>query len=201
MYLLAHPTLPYYFSSTTTVKWLVRLRIGVARPCARGTKRFHVVPPSTYVYLTYNASGFTFCVSAALAIAARKVLSRMRAAFFGVKRRMESAASTCLPRIRSATRRAFCGEIRTLRVTALASITILLRLHCFLDFALAIPRVTVERPRGRKLSKLVSNHILCHIHGDELASVMDRKGVTDHFRNDRRTPRPCLDDLLFSGLN
>src|SRR5712691_7124539 len=144
MYLLAHPMLPYCFSSTITVKWLVRLRIGVARPCARGTKRFHVVPPSTYVYFTYKASGFTFCVSAALAIAARKVLSRMRAAFFGVKRRIESAFSTCLPRMRSATRRAFCGEIRTLRVIALTSMTTLLRFCRLLDFALAVARVAVE---------------------------------------------------------
>lgn len=37
----------HYFSSNTNVMWLVRLRMGVARPCARGMERLNMGPAST----------------------------------------------------------------------------------------------------------------------------------------------------------
>src|SRR5699024_6956939 len=46
----------YTASETTTVMWLVRLLIFVARPCARGRKRFNVGPSSAYASDTTRLS-------------------------------------------------------------------------------------------------------------------------------------------------
>jgi hypothetical protein len=44
--------LAYFFSARTTVMWLVGFLILLARPMARGVKRFRTVPPSTKMVLT-----------------------------------------------------------------------------------------------------------------------------------------------------
>ena len=77
----------------------------------------------------------------------------------------------------------------------------LLGFYRFLDFAFTVSRVAIERPCGGELSELVSDHIFRHIDRNELPSIMNRKGIADHFGNDRGTPRSCLDDPLFSSLN
>ena len=54
MYFLSHAQAspPRRRSSTITVMWLLRLKIGVARPCARGRNRFAVGPSSTLMRFT-----------------------------------------------------------------------------------------------------------------------------------------------------
>lgn len=58
----------------------------------------------------------------------------------------------------------------------------------------------LEKTRGRKLPKLMTYHVFSHIDGDELLSVMDSKGMTDHFRDNRGPPGPRLDHLAVSGF-
>src|SRR5437773_3124059 len=102
--------------------------------------------------------------------------------------------------MRFATNRAFWGEIRTLRVIALASIlTLLLRSCRLLDLALAVSSgVTVKGPGRSKLAKLVPDHVFRHVHGHKLPPIMHSKGIADHLRNDGGTPRPRLDDSLIT---
>src|SRR5262249_23387815 len=54
MNLLSHDQAspPLRRSSTTTVMWLLRLNTGVARPCARGVRRWAVGPSSPQARLT-----------------------------------------------------------------------------------------------------------------------------------------------------
>src|SRR6478736_4509130 len=64
-----------------------------------------------------------------------------------------------------------------------------LRLPVILD-------VTLERAGGGELAQLVPDHRLGDEHRHVLATVVDGEGVTDEVRNDGRTTRPGLDDLL-----
>src|SRR5215470_15830431 len=59
--------------------------------------------------------------------------------------------------------------------------------------------VALEDPRRREFAELVPDHVLGHVHRNELAAVVDGDRVADHVRNDRRAPRPGLDDLLLAG--
>src|SRR6201999_4210205 len=56
--------------------------------------------------------------------------------------------------------------------------------------------VPLEGARRRELTELVADHRLGDEHRDVLAAVVHRKGVADEVRDDRRTTRPGLDDLL-----
>src|SRR4051794_36393603 len=110
---------------------------------------------------------------------------------------MLSASSTFLPRTRSATRRTFCGEaFRYLRVAVACMVVLRLlarRLGGLLDL---LAGVALERTGQGELAELVADHVLGDVHRDELPPVVDGHRVTDHVRNDRRPPRPGLDDLL-----
>src|SRR5262249_51623174 len=117
----AQASAPLRRSSTTTVMWLLRLKTGVARPWARGVKRFAVGPSSTQTRFTKSASTSTRCPCSALATADRRVLATMRAAFLGVYSRIPSAFSTGWPRIMLTTKRAFCAVTREKRLVARAS--------------------------------------------------------------------------------
>src|SRR3954462_9374013 len=56
--------------------------------------------------------------------------------------------------------------------------------------------VTAERAGRRELAELVPDHRLGDEHRDVLAAVVHRKGVTEHCRDDHRSARPRLDDVL-----
>src|SRR6185312_6971449 len=56
--------------------------------------------------------------------------------------------------------------------------------------------VTLERPGQRELAELVPDHRLGHKDGHVLASVVHRDRVPEHLGDDRRAPRPGLDDVL-----
>src|SRR4029077_10500070 len=86
--LLAHQAFPFFrflscfagaFSGsgrgvTTRVMWLVRLRIRVARPWARGRQRFMVGPSSTWQLLTTRPERSRSSVVSAFAIALSRTL-------------------------------------------------------------------------------------------------------------------------------
>ena len=98
---------------TTSVMWLVRLLMRVARPWARGRQRFIVGPSSTCATDTTRSWVSRPSVVSAFATALRRTLCTVSAAACGANWRMDRAWSTGMPRTRSTTRRAFIGVIRT----------------------------------------------------------------------------------------
>src|SRR4030095_1330233 len=108
MDLLSHAqaSAPFRRSSTTTVMGLLRLKIGVAGPCAGGVKRFPVGPSSTHARFTYSASTSTRWPCSAFATADLSVFDTNRAPPLGLYSGIPSAASPDWPRIKSTTRRA-----------------------------------------------------------------------------------------------
>src|SRR5438045_3325251 len=93
-----------------------------------------------------------------------------------VVRSVVRAFSTCWPRIRSTTSRAFCGETRIYLASALiCSMTKpLCRLRRF--FRRGLYRVPLEHPRRRELAEFVSHHVLGHVHRNKLLPVVYRDG-------------------------
>src|SRR5690606_25871915 len=70
MNFMTHVYLPFPVASpTTTVMWLVRLRMRVPRPLARAMKRFSVGPSSTMIVVTDSSSTSAPWLFSALAIA------------------------------------------------------------------------------------------------------------------------------------
>src|SRR5438552_13517972 len=59
-----------------------------------------------------------------------------------------------------------------------------------------VPDVPSERASRRELAELVPNHALGDEHRDVFAAVVHGNGVPEHVGDDRRAPRPGLDDLL-----
>ena len=106
--------------STTTVMWLVRLRIRNARPWARGRMRLAVGPSSAYTVATTRVAGSSPLLFCAFAAALAITLATGSLAACGAQRRMSSASATDRPRTRSITRRAFVGDTRTNRALATA---------------------------------------------------------------------------------
>ena len=93
-----------------------------ARPCARGRNRFNVVPSFTYASLTYNELISKFKLCSAFAIADFKTFSTTGDAALGVCFKIAYASPTCFPQIKSITKRALRGAMRTVLAIALASI-------------------------------------------------------------------------------
>src|SRR5690606_14641957 len=192
--------------ATTTVMWLVRLRICDARPCARGRNRLRVGPSSTYAAETTsveasNASLARSALTRAFAIALSTTLRTVSPAACGANFSVATACSACLPRMRSTTRRAFWGVTRTNRACALASIAVLpscvvigrlladpsspTRGSATTSLAVVL-LVAAERPRRGELSELVADHRLGHEDRDVLAAVVHGEGVSQEVGGDHR---------------
>src|SRR5690606_12695425 len=190
MNFMTHVYLPFPVASpTTTVMWLVRLRMRVPRPFARAMKRFSVGPSSTMIVVTDSSSTSAPWLFSALAIADSTTLRIRWAAFLSEKRSRLTAFSADSPRTWSATRRAFCGEMRAVRRTALASIVISLP-------GLPVAAVTLEGAGQGELAELVADHVLVDQHRDVVLAVVHGDGVTHHLGQDHRAARPGLDRAL-----
>src|SRR5439155_13860872 len=139
--------------------------------------------------------------------------------------RSANAVATFLPRMSCATRLSFCGLTRSMRATALASLSASARSLFFLlmvasqplraagrragwcrrrrrarrALGLAVGRVAVERACRRKLPELVTDHLLGHQHRDVLLAVVDAEGEPDELRQDGRAPAPDADHLVAPG--
>src|SRR5690606_13970900 len=183
----------YFPSPTTTVMWLVRLRMRVPRPFARAMKRFSVGPSSTMMVVTLSSSTSAPWLFSALAIADSTTLRIMWAAFLSENFSRLTARSADSPRTWSATRRAFCGEMRAVRRIAFASMVISLLP------GLLVATVALERAGHGELAELVPDHVLVDQHRDVVLAVVDGDGVADHFRHDHRTTRPGLDRPLVAA--
>src|SRR5579875_2550547 len=103
----------YSFGVSKIVRWLVRFRIRVARPIARGRKRLIVGPSSACAALTTRSSPTSSWLCSALATADSSSLLQSRAIALGVTARIARASSTDLPRMWSHTSRALRALERT----------------------------------------------------------------------------------------
>src|ERR1700728_1078786 len=175
--------------------WLVRLLIRYPRPCARGRNRLSVGPSSTYAVETQSMPRSRPLMWSALAIALARTLPTVSLAACGANCSTGCSWSAVSPRIRSTTRRAFIGVMRTYRALALASIGVFPS-SGLSPAAPVILDMAAEGPRGCELAELVSDHRLGDEHRDVLAAVVHRNGVTQHRRNDHRSPGPRLDNCL-----
>lgn len=58
--------------------------------------------------------------------------------------------------------------------------------------------VAPKSPRGSKLTQFMSDHVFGDEDRNMLAPIVDSNRMADHFRNDRRTPRPAFDHSFIS---
>src|SRR5579884_1911472 len=72
--------------------------------------------------------------------------------------------------------------------------------RCTRSRRLALTRVAAEGPRRGELAELVADHVLGDEHRNELLAVVHGEGQLNHLGQNRRAPRPGLDDLLVLGL-
>src|SRR5579864_7556032 len=63
-------------------------------------------------------------------------------------------------------------------------------------FERCLHRVALERSRGREFAKLVADHLLGDVNGNELPPVVHGDRVPYHLGQDRGTPRPSLHYFL-----
>src|SRR5579883_329776 len=157
----------------------------------------------------------------ALAIADCRHLRTSRAMRLRENSRSASAVATFLPRMSCASRLSFCGLTRSMRATALASVSARLRSRALLlitallnpsvsarrrrrgasrrsagPLGLAIGRMAVECPRRRELAEFVTDHLFRDYYRDVLLPVVDAEGQPDELRQDGRAPAPYLDQLV-----
>src|SRR5436305_8926214 len=135
------------------------------------------------------------CCSA-LATAERSTFSTVREAPSGENCSRRRASRTWAPRMRSTTRRAFRGEIRTYLADAFASMS-----NALLERRAPF-RVMPVRPehasRG-ELPQLVADHRLGDEHRHVLAAVVHGDRVPDHLRDDRGAAGPGADDPVVAA--
>ena len=64
----------------------------------------------------------------------------------------------------------------------------------------ALSAVPAERPRGRKLTQLVADHLFGHEDLQMIFSIMDHERMSDELGYNRACPSPRLDRLLQPGV-
>src|SRR5258708_9025564 len=117
------------------------------------------------------------------------------------------AAEAFLPRISCATRLSFCGLTRSIRATALASLSG--RLRSRFDLLIAkksssllgslVARMAMEGPGRRELAELMTHHFLVDRNRHVLLAVVDAEHQADELRQDGRAAAPDLDHLITAG--
>ena len=176
-------------SSTTTVRWLSRLRMRLARPIPRGMNRFP--HPRLTDLGRFDVQQIHVDALRVLGVGHRRpdVLATMPAQPFGTNLRIGSASSTERPLTWSTTSLILRGETRANFVTARASMAISSRPS----------RRPCGRPRGRETCAWAKTLPAC---GQPCSrsrtpagtcAVVNRDGVADHVRCNRGTPGPGLD--------
>src|SRR6201985_3115707 len=176
------------------------------RPRPRGAKRFITMPLPTCASATTRSSTSRSWLFSALAIADSRHFLTSTAIRLRENCRSASAAEAFRPRINCATRLSFCGLTRSIRATALASLSARLRSRFGLLIAYSssllgflVARVTMEGTGRRELAELVSHHFLVDRHRHVLLSVVDAERQADELRQDRRATAPDLDHVMTAG--
>src|SRR5206468_9499322 len=114
-----------------------------------------------------------------------------------------SAEAALLPRIVWATRLSLRGLVRSPRRHDCASASSRRRGAARLPISAPprplVPGVPVKGSGRRKLTELVTDHILGHQYRNELVTVINAESEADELRKNRRAARPRPDDLVASG--
>src|SRR6202012_2056879 len=152
------------------------------RPRPRGAKRFMTMPLPTCASDTISSSTSRSWLFSALAIADSRHFLTSTAIRLRENCRSASAAEAFRPRISCATRLSFCGLTRSIRATALASLSARLRSRFGLLIAYSssllgflVARVAMEGTGRRELAELVPYHFLVDRHRHVLLPVVDAK--------------------------
>src|ERR1700748_1274606 len=176
------------------------------RPRPRGAKRFMTRPLPTKACDTTSSSTSRSWLFSALAIADSRHFLTSTAIRLRENCRSASAAEAFRPRISCATRFSFCGLTRSIRATALASLSARLRSRFGLLIAQSssligflVARMAMEGTGRRELAELVSHHFLVDRHRHVLLSVVDAERQADELRQDRRATAPDLDHVMTAG--
>src|ERR1700722_2133022 len=165
-----------------------------------GRMRFWRGPSLTYASLTTSSPTSTSLLRfSALAMAESSTFSTVGAMRLLVWRKIMRASLAERPRIKSTTRRAFCGDDRIYRASALACIVYpLRRLGGLLRWrGGGFHRMALEHSRRGKLTQLVAHHVFGDVHRNEFLPVVDAQGVADKIRNNGGAPRPGPHHFLF----
>src|SRR6185312_11547593 len=172
------------------------------RPRPRGAKRFITMPLPTNAWDTTRSSTSRSWLFSALAIADSRHFLTSTAIRLRENCRSASAADALRPRINWATKLSFCGLTRSIRATALASLSARLRSRFGLLIAQSssllgflVARMAVEGPGRRELAELVTHHFLVHRDRNVLLAVVDAEHEADELRQDGRAAAPDLDDV------
>src|SRR5690606_32306991 len=62
-----------------------------------------------------------------------------------------------------------------------------------------VSAMALKYARRREFAQLVPDHVLLNINRYVLTSVVNTDGMSDHFREDRRTTAPRFDDSFFTA--
>src|ERR1700756_5459391 len=176
------------------------------RPRPRGAKRFMTMPLPTKAWATTSSSTSRSWLFSAFAIADSRHFLTSTAIRLRENCRSASAAETLRPRISCATRLSFCGLTRSIRATALASLSARARSRFGLLMAKSssplgflVARMAVEGPRRRELAELVADHFLVDRNRHVLLAVVDAEHEADELRQDGRATAPDLDHVVTAG--
>src|SRR3954449_7131512 len=176
------------------------------RPRPRGAKRFITMPLPTCASETIRSSTSRSWLFSALAIADSRHFLTSTAIRLRENCRSASAAEALRPRISCATRLSFCGLTRSMRATALASLSGRARSRLGLLIASSssllgflVARMAMEGAGRRELAELVSDHFLVDRHRHVLLAVVDAEHEAHELRQDGRAPAPDLDDVMTAG--
>src|ERR1700684_538189 len=189
------------------VRFANGLKILSMRTRPRGMKRLMTSALPTCASATTRSSTSRSWLFSALAMADCRHLRTSRAMRLRENSRSARAAATFLPRISCASRLSFCGLTRSMRATALASVSARLRSRAFLliltfpwlelelrrrgrrggggaggALGLAVRRMAVERARRRELAELVADHLFRYHHRNVLLPVVDPERQPDELR-------------------
>src|SRR3984957_15405166 len=118
------------------------------RPRPRAWKRFITSPLPTCACDTTRSSMSSWWLFSALAIADSRHLRTSRAMRLRENSRSASAVATFLPRMSCANRFSFCGLMRSMRATAMASVSASARSRFFLLMTKPLP--ASRRAAGRR---------------------------------------------------
>src|SRR4051794_5861873 len=164
------------------------------------------MPLPTWASETIRSSTSRSWLFSALAIADSRHFLTSTAIRLRENCRSASAAEALRPRISCATRLSFCGLTRSMRATALASLSGSARPRLGLLIVLSssllgflVARMAVEGPGRRELTELVTDHFLIHRHRYVLLAVVDAEHQAYELRQDGRAPAPDLDDVVTTG--
>src|SRR5436305_13848361 len=164
------------------------------------------MPLPTWALATTRSSTSRSWLFSAFAIADSRHFLTSTAIRLRENCRSASAAEAFRPRISCATRLSFCGLTRSIRATALASLSARLRSRFGLLIAYSssllgflVARMAMEGTGRRELAELVAHHFLVDRHRHVLLTVIDAEHEADELRQDGRAAAPDLDHVMTAG--